>query len=125
MRSHERAAQIWPLLCFAAKNRQILTYSIVGDLIGVPRFALAQLLEPIQSYCLLNKLPALTVLVVNKSGEPGLGFIAAKDLPLEQHKVFEHPWLEIHTPSPEDLEQAVLRLPSCGIPEALDESKNT
>ena len=44
MQAHERAAQIWPVLSFAAKNRQILTYDIVGNLIGVPRFALSQLL---------------------------------------------------------------------------------
>lgn len=118
MKVHERAAQIWPILSFAALNRQILTYDIVGDLIGVPRFALAQLLEPIQSYCLLKKLPALTVLVVNKSGEPGIGFIAAEDVPQEQQRVFSADWLDDHTPSPEELEAAVKELPSCGIPEA-------
>ncbi|MUJ20603.1 hypothetical protein [Aliivibrio fischeri] len=125
MKVHERAAQIWPLLSFAAKNRQILTYGIVGDLIGVPRFALAQLLEPIQSYCLLNKLPALTVLVVNKSGEPGVGFIASEDIPLAQHEVFEFPWLDTKTPLPEDFQDAVKRLPSCGKPEAVNLSKCT
>ena len=118
MKIHERAAQIWPVLSFAARNRQVLTYDIVGDLIGVPRFALAQLLEPIQSYCLLKKLPALTVLVVNKSGEPGIGFIAAADVPQEQHRVFSKDWLAEHTPSPEELEKAVTELPSCGISEA-------
>lgn len=114
MKVHERAAQIWPLLSLAAQNRQVLTYDIVGNLIGVPRFALAQLLEPIQSYCLLNNLPALTVLVVNKSGEPGLGFIATKDISFEQQKVFTKNWLIEKTPSPDDLKDAVKTHPSCG-----------
>lgn len=118
MQAHERAAQIWPLLCLAAMNRQVLTYKIVGGLIGVPHYALAQLLEPIQSYCLLHKLPALTVLVVNNEGRPGTGFIAAENVPAEQQRVFRHDWQEEATPQPEALLAAVRQLPSCGIPEA-------
>ena len=119
MQSHERAAQIWPLLAFAAKNRQIMTYEMVGKLIGVPHFALAQLLEPIQSYCLLNDLPALTVLVVNNGGRPGVGFIAAENVCEEQQRVFRHNWLDERTPSPADLLAAVRERPSCGIQDAV------
>ena len=36
MSAGERAAQIWAVLALAARNRQILTYEIVGRLIGVP-----------------------------------------------------------------------------------------
>jgi len=118
MQAHERAAQIWPVLCLAARNRQVLTYQIVGGLIGVPHFALAQLLEPIQSYCLLHKLPALTVLVVNSEGIPGTGFIAAEHIPAEQQRVFKHDWIEETTPTPDILQAAVRELPSCGRPEA-------
>ena len=118
MQSHERAAQIWPLLALAATNRQILTYELVGKLIGVPHFALAQLLEPIQSYCLLHKLPALTVLVVNNAGRPGTGFVAAEDVGAEQQRVFKHRWLEEATPIPDGLLAALQQLPSCGVPEA-------
>jgi hypothetical protein len=103
MKAHERAAQIWPLLCYAALHRQVLTYQIVGALIGVPHYALAQLLEPIQSYCLLRKLPALTVLVVNNDGQPGTGFIAAENVSAEQQRVFRHDWLGEATPLPEEL----------------------
>ena len=62
MRVSERAAQIWSVLALASKNRQVLTYDILSRLIGVPRPGLGQLLEPIQSYCLINKLPPLTIL---------------------------------------------------------------
>jgi hypothetical protein len=118
MLSHQRAAQIWPLLTWAATNRQVLSYDLVGTLIGVPRYALAQLLEPIQSHCILNKLPALTVLVVDKDGYPGTGFIAASDVPAEQQRVFRHEWLKDKVPTSEDLLDSVRQLPSCGIPEA-------
>ena len=118
MQSHERAAQIWPLLSWAATNRQVLSYDLVGKLIGVPRFGLAQLLEPIQSHCLIRGLPAQTVLVANDTGAPGTGFIAAKNVPGKQARVFRHNWLEEHTPTPEEFLAAVRERPSCGIPEA-------
>lgn len=119
MRVNERAAQIWPVMALAARNHQVLTYGIVGGLIGVPRQGTGQLLEPIQSYCILRDLPPLTALVVStKSGLPGRGFIAAEDVPREQLRVFSHDWLEEHTPTPEELEAAVQELPSNGIPDA-------
>jgi hypothetical protein len=118
MHSHERAAQIWPLLTYAASHRQTLTYELLGRLIGVPHFGLSQLLEPIQSYCLIRELPALTSLVVNQTGRPALGFIAAQDVPVEHERVFVHPWLNQGPPTPEELLLAVRERPSCGIPEA-------
>jgi len=111
----ERAAQIWALLSLAAKNHQILTYDIISKLIGVPRPGLGQLLEPIQSYCILNKLPPLTILVVSEeTGMPGKGFIAAKDIPKTQMAVFAFDWINQGTPSPEDLKYAVCQRPSNG-----------
>ena len=72
MKATERASQIWAVLALAARNRQILTYEIVGRLIGVPARGLGHLLEPIQSYCLLKDLPPLTILVVQETtGLPG------------------------------------------------------
>jgi hypothetical protein len=81
----ERAAQIWPLLALSAAKRQTLTYEEVGRLIGVPRQGLGQLLEPIQSVCILRDLPPLTVLVVSDvDGTPGPGFIGAQHVPSAQ-----------------------------------------
>lgn len=99
MTTSERAAQIWPVLTLAARNRQVLTYDILSRLIGVPRMGLAQLLGPIQSFCLAKKLPALTILVVSEdSGMPGVGFIAAADIPREQARVFAADWPAAPTP---------------------------
>jgi hypothetical protein len=116
MRIHERAAQIWPVLTLAARNRQVLTYDLLGKLIGVPRQGLGRLLEPIQSYCMVRALPPLTILVVSEeTGIPGTGFIAAADIPRTQVEVFGHNWLSGDVPTPDDLEQAVKQQPSNGV----------
>lgn len=114
MKAAERATQIWPVLNLAAVNRQTLTYDLLSRLIGVPRPGLGQLLEPIQSYCLLNRLPPLTALVVSsESGLPGAGFIAAADIPAAHAQVFSYSWSG--PPSREDFEKAVATAPSNGI----------
>jgi hypothetical protein len=116
MTTSERAVQIWPVLALAARNRQVLTYNMLARLVGMPRMALGQCLEPIQSYCLLRNLEPLTILVVSeKSGIPGIGFIAAADIPKTQQSVFSHDWLEHGCPSPEDFEKAVKDRPSNGV----------
>lgn len=113
MKIPERAVQIWSVLAWAARNRQILTYDLLGKLIGVPPQGLGQLLEPIQSYCLLNKLHPLTILVVQRAaGMPGVGFIAAQDIPLKQQEVFSFDWIEHGCPAPEEFEAAVRKFPS-------------
>lgn len=117
MQIPERAAQAWSLLAFAASNRQTLTYELVGKLTGMHSAGLGAVLEPIQSYCMLNDLPALTALVVNKStGLPGPGFIAAADVPREFVRIFEHDWLASGCPSPEQLSDAADARPSNGAP---------
>src|SRR5688572_2528889 len=116
MQAHERAAQIWPLLTYAASHRQTLTYDILGKHIGVPRQGLGQLLEPIQSYCLIHELPALTSVVVKDSGYPGLGFIAAEDVPAEHQRVFAYDWLEHRPPTEGVLREAAIDRPSNGEP---------
>jgi hypothetical protein len=119
MRASERAAQIWAVLALAATNRQILTYPLVSRLIGVPHAGLGQLLEPIQSYCLVNNLPPLTILVVSsESGLPGVGFIATNDIPKTQQIVFDFDWLTHGAPSPETLAHAVEERPSNANPKA-------
>ena len=77
------------------------------------------LLEPIQSYCLLHNLPPITILVVSETtGMPGTGFVAAQDIPRTQMEVFAFDWLEHGSPSAEDLREAVIKVPSCGIASA-------
>jgi hypothetical protein len=116
MKVSERAAQIWPALILAARNRQTLTYDLLARLIGVPRPALGQLLEPIQSYCLTHSLPALTALVVSDTtGLPGTGFVAAEDIPAMHAQVFGHDWLSRSAPSAEQFAAALAERPSNGV----------
>jgi hypothetical protein len=115
MRIPERAAQVWALLAFAATNRQILTYELVGKLTGMHAAGLGEVLEPIQSYCLIHRLPALSALVVSKTtGLPSPGFVAATDVPRELIRIFEHDWLSVKSPSPEELIAAAKAAPSNG-----------
>lgn len=103
MNIYQRAAQFWAVLAFAARNRQTLTYEMLSRLVGMPRAALGGMLEPIQTFCQKKKLPPLTVLVVQqRTGLPGSGFIAAADIPSAQSKVFNYNWIRFGSPSPKD-----------------------
>lgn len=116
MSVNDRAAQIWSVLALAAHNRQVLTYEMVAKLTGMPRVGLGQCLEPIQSYCLVHDLPPLTILVVSeKTGMPGVGFIAAHDIPTAQQNVFKNDWLAHGGPSPEKFARALKERPSNGM----------
>jgi len=78
MEKIEIAMRIWPVLITAAKKRKKLTYSELGEQIGLYRLALRHGLGVIQDYCLENNLPPLTALVVlQEGGKPSLGFTAA------------------------------------------------
>ncbi|MBA3342840.1 MAG: hypothetical protein H0W30_04520 [Gemmatimonadaceae bacterium] len=116
MKLSERAWQAWPVLALAAGNRQIITYEILAKLTGMHAAGLGSVLEQIQSYCLLNDLPPLTALVVNKgTGLPSEGFVATKNVPRAFADVFEHDWLSTPCPSPDDLAEATRIHPSNGI----------
>lgn len=116
MNVSEHATQIWSVLALAAHNRQVLTYDIVARVTGIARVGLGQCLEPIQSYCLVHDLHPLTILVVSEqTGMPGVGFIAAQDIPRAQQEVFHYDWLAHGAPAPEDFEGAVRERPSNGV----------
>ena len=103
MTKNERAAQLWPMLVLAARNQQILSYGIVEKLTGIPKQAVGDFLEPIQSYCKHKKLPPLTSLVVSEAnGLPSEGFTEAVDIFGAQARVFVYDWFRQKAPSPED-----------------------
>lgn len=107
---YQRAAQFWAVLAYAATNRQIILYSMLGKLVGMPTNALGGMLEPIQTFCQKKKLPPLTVLVVQqKSGLPGIGFIAAKDIAKAQADVFNFDWIKFGAPSPDNIKKTIAK----------------
>ena len=115
MNRAERATQLWAVLAWCARHRQNITYGDLAKTSGAFTAGLGQLLEPIQSYCLLNDLPPLTILVVQQeSGMPGSGFTGAgaDELAAAQAQVFAFDWLEHGNPGIEKLEAAVRAEPS-------------
>lgn len=72
----ERVYRAWNILTERAKLRIPITYKQLGDALGMHHRPVRFILGPIQSYCLAEHLPALTILVVNQHGVPGSGFIA-------------------------------------------------
>lgn len=117
MTRSERACQIWTVLAWAAKNRQMLTYGILSKLIGVLPAGLGPLLEPIQSYCLLEELPPLTILVVQQdTGIPGVGFTGANaaEYAKKYMEVYKYDWIAHDNPGAENLGKAAVECPSNG-----------
>ncbi|HZO88969.1 MAG TPA: hypothetical protein VFB38_11580 [Chthonomonadaceae bacterium] len=93
MTTYERAIQIYQVLICAARNRQILTYELLGKLIGVPAFSLGSHLEHLLCYFKDNNLPPLTVLVGLKSGgKPGSGMTSSQGPDADREKVYAHNW---------------------------------
>lgn len=106
MTKYERAQQLWSILVLAARNRQVLNYGIIEKATGLVRPSIGQMLSPIQNYCLNKDLPPLTILVVrDKSGIPGDGFIAAADIPQAQQHVFAYDWLKLGCPQTPELKR--------------------
>ncbi len=106
MTTYERGLQIYQILIGAAHNRQVLTYPIVAELVGVPQQGLANHLEHIMRYCQRNQLPPLTSLVVKtKSGRPGPGLTTITELNEDRERVFEHNWYRMKPLTVDDLQQ--------------------
>jgi putative restriction endonuclease len=112
MTREQCAQQLWSILVLAARNRQTLTYEMVGQACGVPAPSIGDFLRPLQQYCTENDLPPLTSLIVNKTtGVPGDGFIAAPDVPRAHLEVFTKNWLEHTAPSARELADSYERAP--------------
>ena len=103
MNTYELAEKLWKVLTSAAHNRQVLTYELAGKPLGLGPNLLSDHLGQIQRYCERNKLPLLPILVVSvKTGRPGPGFPAVKDLDAERERVFAHNWFGMKPPAAED-----------------------
>jgi putative restriction endonuclease len=74
----ERAYRAWNILYEFAKKKTTITYGELSKKLNLTHHRPCRfILELIQNYCLDNKMPPLTILVINKTGKkPGGGFIA-------------------------------------------------
>lgn len=97
----QRACIAWEVLIDSAKKKEYITYKGLGDQIGIHHRSVRFTLGLIQDYCMENKLPPLTILVVNKStGKPGDGFIALDidDSEYGVKKVHNYNWTRLNNP---------------------------
>ena len=67
---HQRAAKAWAILIKVAKQSDFIRYKGLGDKIGVHHRAVRFILAVIQEYCIINKLPPLTILIGDENGMP-------------------------------------------------------
>jgi len=100
----ERAYRAWGILtAVASKSNGLITYGELGAAISVHPRAIRYVLGVIQAYCLDQKLPPLTILVVNAQDRtPSSGFIAwdVDDLPEGLRKVRNYAWSESESENP-------------------------
>lgn len=111
------AGQIWPVLVDAGVQQKTLTYEHVASILGTNPLSVRYVLDPIQYYCVENRLAPLTVVVVGKaSGIPGSGFMAwdVEDLDAAYQAVAAQNWNLVGNPfqgfGPADNEDSYARV---------------
>ena len=105
-----RAVQAWQILVGKAMNRQTVTYEGLSKLMFGKQAAgvLAQILGHIAYYCIDQKLPPLTDIVVGKwPGKPGHGIpVDSMNVDEERESVYQYDWFNIYPPSESDFAAA-------------------
>jgi hypothetical protein len=102
MTIYDRLTQLWSLLVESAHAQRVLTYDIIGQMIGVPEQAVECFLRPIQDYCHFHDLPPLTSLILGKEdGSPALD--ETGDVLKKRARVYFFDWFSRKSPTPEDL----------------------
>jgi hypothetical protein len=108
MDEFQRAAQFWAVLVLAARTQQVLSYTMMEKMTGIPQFAQASILGNIYHYCKQNDLPLLPSLVIQeKTGRPASDDLYNEDdIRSIQARVFVYDWLSHGVPKVEDFKQA-------------------
>jgi len=107
-----RALQAWQYLIGKASHRQTVRYEELRQLMDYPTSnPLASALGCVMFYCEQHELPPLTLIVVNKSGIPGAGFITEQpeDYHRRREAVFNFPWLKLMPPAVDAFRQAYIQ----------------
>ena len=97
----QRAFFAWDILTECAEKREKITYKQLTDKMGLHHRAVRYFLEVIQSYCLQQNYPPLTILAINSyTGKQGSGFIAwnRDDLDNGYKSVFNYNWKALENP---------------------------
>ncbi len=103
----KRAVQAWQILVGAAMHRQTLTYNGLSLLMYKKPAAgvMDKVLGHIAYYCIANKLPHLTSIVVGKGrGTPGEDIPTdLKGMDKKREKVYEYDWFNVYPPNSKKL----------------------
>jgi putative restriction endonuclease len=97
----QRAYRAWPILIGCASKNAPITYGDLASELGVHHRAIRYVLGVIQDYCLSQRLPPLTILVINGDTRlPGPGFVAwdMDDLDRGRAEVHAFPWQALDNP---------------------------
>jgi putative restriction endonuclease len=95
-----RARLIWNVLIeVAASDVRTITYGALAKRIGIYHRPLRYALDPIQQYCLSNRLPPLTSLVVIAGTEfQGTGFVSIKGSAADINDTHSFDWSTVENP---------------------------
>jgi hypothetical protein len=109
MTQPEQAVLIWPVLAFAARTQQVLSYSDLEGFTGIAAAGLGKPLGLIHHYCERKKYPLLNLIVVQRdSGLPGEGVpgkgMTPTEILVEQSKVYVFDWSGRDKPRSDDFE---------------------
>ena len=103
----DRALQAWQILVGAAMSRQTLTYKGLSYLMYQKDAAgvLDKILGHVAFFCIDNRLPTLTSIVVGKGrGTPGRDIpVDPKTMDREREKVYVYDWYNVYPPTPVQL----------------------
>ena len=107
MNPYECACQIWMVLTDIASRSQLITYTELGNAVGVYHegAGMSQPLALIRDYCINKKLPPLAALVVYAhTRKPAIECgVSLEEWPQKVQEIFEDDWTSTEAPTPGDL----------------------
>ena len=112
-RQRERAVQAWQVLIGAAMGRRTITYAGLAQAMyrRPAQGVLDRILGHVAYYCIDNKLPPLTSIVVgSRRGTPGANIpVNLAELDRLREKVYLYDWYDVYPPSAEELSESFER----------------
>lgn len=106
----ELAHHLFPHIVESASRKESTGYVPLAERIGHPHFVMQSALGPIMYLCEQRGWPALTAIVVNRHGVPGVGFDdRSKTISELQREVFDFEWAAIGVPTVVEFQDALER----------------
>lgn len=96
-----KAADVWPHLVRYAFERRTATYGELAKETAIFHRNLRLALDPIGQWCFRNKLPPLTIVIVDAdTGRPGSGIVGTSEATLDEDlaRAFGHDWAAVTNP---------------------------